>query len=322
MFVLLLSVCLEPATEFEVITVLIFEYFGHMHPVDIAIIEAGMGGLYDSTNVFKALAVVCPSIGLDHQNVLGQTYAEIAAQKVGVLKEHVPFIFATEREDVRHVFVNKAQDCDSRLFEFSKDFYAQENENDFDYQGIKNVVGSFYPPSLVLIDPNTLNTLDKRQFNAGLVEAIKMATTCNKDLFEQIRNCKDINEIIDDVIYQALLIKKEVVENDEKEKGLRKILNFGHTIGHAIEASSSYLHGECVGLGMLYFASENVKQVLIPLLKKYDLPTSVNINKEKLLSFIVHDKKASGNSIDIILVDEIGSYQIKKVNVNDLSDYI
>ena len=191
-----------------------------------------------------------------------------------------------------------------------------------DYQGIKNVVGSFYPPSLVLIDPNTLNTLDKRQFNAGLVEAIKMATTCNKDLFEQIRNCKDINEIIDEVIYQALLIKKEVVENDEKEKGLRKILNFGHTIGHAIEASSSYLHGECVGLGMLYFVSENVKQVLIPLLKKYDLPTSVNVNKEKLLSFIVHDKKASGNSIDIILVDEIGSYQIKKVNVNDLSDYM
>ena len=143
-----------------------------------------------------------------------------------------------------------------------------------------------------------------------------------KELFEQIRNCKDINEIIDEVIYQALLIKKEVVENDEKEKGLRKILNFGHTIGHAIEASSSYLHGECVGLGMLYFASENVKQVLIPLLKKYDLPTSVNINKEKLLSFIVHDKKASGNSIDIILVDEIGSYQIKKVNVNDLSDYM
>lgn len=73
---------LEPATEFEVITVLMFEYFGHMHPVDIAIIEAGMGGLYDSTNLFKALAVLCPSIGLDHQNVLGQTYAEIAAQKL------------------------------------------------------------------------------------------------------------------------------------------------------------------------------------------------------------------------------------------------
>ena len=126
---------LEPATEFEVITVLMFEYFGHMHPVDIAIIEAGMGGLYDSTNVFKALAVLCPSIGLDHQNVLGETYAEIAAQKAGVLKEGVPFIFATERDDVRQVFTEKAKACHSRFYEFGKDFSASENENSFDYHG-------------------------------------------------------------------------------------------------------------------------------------------------------------------------------------------
>ncbi|SDO57168.1 dihydrofolate synthase / folylpolyglutamate synthase [Streptococcus equinus] len=126
---------LEPATEFEVITVLMFEYFGHMHPVDIAIIEAGMGGLYDSTNLFKALAVLCPSIGLDHQNVLGQTYAEIAAQKVGVLKEKVPFIFATDRADVCQVFADKAEACHSPLYEFGKDFSVKENENGFDYQG-------------------------------------------------------------------------------------------------------------------------------------------------------------------------------------------
>lgn len=117
---------LEPATEFEVITVLMFEYFGHMHPVDIAIIEAGMGGLYDSTNVFKALAVLCPSIGLDHQNVLGETYAEIAAQKAGVLKEGVPFIFATERDDVRQVFTEKAKACHSRLYEFGRIFLLQK----------------------------------------------------------------------------------------------------------------------------------------------------------------------------------------------------
>ena len=126
---------LEPATEFEVITVLMFEYFGHMHPVDIAIIEAGMGGLYDSTNVFKALAVVCPSIGLDHQNVLGQTYAEIAEQKAGVLKENVPFIFATERDDVRQVFLGKAQACGSKTYEFGKEFSIKENDGSFDYRG-------------------------------------------------------------------------------------------------------------------------------------------------------------------------------------------
>ena len=134
-----LETTLEPATEFEVITVLMFEYFGHMHPVDIAFIEAGMGGLYDSTNVFKALAVICPSIGLDHQNVLGQTYAEIAEQKAGVLKQYVPFIFATERDDVHRVFLKKAQACDSQTYEFKKNFSVNETENGFDYQGQENI---------------------------------------------------------------------------------------------------------------------------------------------------------------------------------------
>ena len=127
---------LEPATEFEVITVLMFEYFGHIHPVDIAIIEAGMGGLYDSTNVFKALAVVCPSIGLDHQAILGQTYAAIAEQKVGVLKEKVPFVFATEREDVRKVFMEKAAACHSHTYECQKDFIINVHDKAFDYRGL------------------------------------------------------------------------------------------------------------------------------------------------------------------------------------------
>ena len=126
---------LEPATEFEVITVLMLEYFGHIHPVDIAFIEAGMGGLYDSTNVFKALAVICPSIGLDHQSVLGETYTEIAEQKAGVLTENVPFIFATKRDDVRQVFIKKAQSCGSQTYESQKDFSITKTKNGFDYYG-------------------------------------------------------------------------------------------------------------------------------------------------------------------------------------------
>lgn len=126
---------LEPATEFEVITVLMFEYFGHMHPVDIAIVEAGMGGLYDSTNQFKALAVVCPSIGLDHQAVLGQTYGQIAEQKVGVLKEAVPFIYANNQADVEAVFQAKAQETKSPTYKLGRDFSTILHGDTFDYQG-------------------------------------------------------------------------------------------------------------------------------------------------------------------------------------------
>ena len=191
-----------------------------------------------------------------------------------------------------------------------------------DYDGIKNVIGTFYPPSLVLIDPSTLNTLEKRQFNAGLVEAIKMAATSNETLFELIENSTDIYKDIQEIIYQALLIKKQVVEEDEKEKGLRKILNFGHTIGHAIEVTSDYLHGECVGLGMLYMASNEVKERLVKLLEKYNLPTKVDVNKDKLFSLILHDKKRSGKNIDIVLVDKIGTYKIKTIDVIEINDYM
>ena len=191
-----------------------------------------------------------------------------------------------------------------------------------DYDGIKNVIGTFYPPCLVLIDPITLNTLDERQFNAGLVEAVKMAATSNEGLFELIENSNDIYKDIDKIIYQALLIKKQVVEEDEKEKGLRKILNFGHTIGHAIEATSEYLHGECVGLGMLYMSSESVKERLVKLLNKYNLPTKIEVNHDELFSLILHDKKRSGKNIDIVLVDKIGKFEIKTIDVLEIKSYM
>lgn len=123
----------EPATEFEIITTMMFLYFGQVHPVDIAIIEAGLGGLYDSTNVFNPLAVICTSIGLDHQNILGQTYEEIATQKVGVLKDKVPFVFAENRAEVKSVFYKKAKETNSQTFELGHDFKFSGNSRAFDF---------------------------------------------------------------------------------------------------------------------------------------------------------------------------------------------
>ncbi|MGT2887599.1 bifunctional folylpolyglutamate synthase/dihydrofolate synthase [Streptococcus didelphis] len=132
-----------PATEFEIITLIMFLYFTELNPVDLAIIEAGLGGLLDATNVFQALAVVCPSIGLDHQELLGETYSDIAGQKVGVLKDREPFIFATDKKEVRQVFQAKAQETASPLYELGKDFtIACKKEGfDFTYQAttLKNI---------------------------------------------------------------------------------------------------------------------------------------------------------------------------------------
>ena len=123
----------ENATEFEIITVLMFLYFGQVHPVDIPFIEPGMGGLHDSTNLFSPLVVICQSLGLDHQAVLGNTHAEIATEKAGVLKNGASFIYATDRTDVRDVFKQKANEEGSKTYELGKDFTAEGSSHSFDF---------------------------------------------------------------------------------------------------------------------------------------------------------------------------------------------
>lgn len=193
-----------------------------------------------------------------------------------------------------------------------------------DKLGIKNVVGAFYPPKKVLIDPDVLDSLDIRHVHNGLVEAFKMALTSDESLVELILNSDNLMDDIDEIIYKSLLIKKKVVEEDPNELGLRKILNFGHTIGHAIEASfefDSLLHGECVGLGMLYMVSDEVKKILIDFLKKYDLPYCIDFNKDDIYRYICLDKKRSSDYISIVRVEEVGKFIIDKILLEDIKKY-
>ena len=192
-----------------------------------------------------------------------------------------------------------------------------------DFLGVKNNIGCFNSPKCVLIDPNTLDTLDIRQKNAGLAEVIKMALTSNKELFEYILN-NDAYSNIEYVIKEALEIKKHVVEVDPFEENLRKVLNFGHTIGHAIESLSngSLLHGECVALGMTYMIDESIKNTLIEALSKYNLPTKTTIDTGKMIDLIKVDKKASGDMVSIVYVKNIGSFEFKKIKIDQLKEYL
>ena len=185
--------------------------------------------------------------------------------------------------------------------------------------GIKNIVGAFYQPKKVLIDPDVLKTLPKRQISNGLAEAIKMALTSDKELFDLLET-KDILENIDEIIIKSLEIKRMVVQQDEKEKGLRKILNFGHTIGHAIESTKKLYHGECVALGMIPMCSIDVRSRLINVLKKADLPTSIAIDKEACLNAIKHDKKFDKDTITVIYVNSPGEFEMKKRSDEKLSE--
>ena len=179
-----------------------------------------------------------------------------------------------------------------------------------DFMGVKNVVGSFYQPKEVVVDPRVLSTLDDRQFYAGLAESIKMAATSDASLFEFIEDA-DVKRDVKEIIERSILIKKAVVEKDEKEEGLRKVLNFGHTVGHAIESAEQgkLLHGECVATGMLYACSDGVKTRLENLMTKFGLPIKTEKTAAQLLPYITHDKKVSGGKISTVYVDEIGSFK-------------
>lgn len=194
-----------------------------------------------------------------------------------------------------------------------------------DFMGYKNLVGAFYPPKKVIIDPETLETLPKRQISNGLCESVKMAMTSSEELFKIFETKEITNEVLEDIIYRSLLIKKQVVEADEREGGLRKILNFGHTLAHAVESINKlekYYHGECVAIGMLPMCSDNVRARLLPVLEKLNLPTVLDENADGLINACKHDKKAFGDSITVVTVEEIGKFQMKNLTFGEFSSLV
>lgn len=193
-----------------------------------------------------------------------------------------------------------------------------------DLCGVKNPVGAFHQPRRVIIDPDCLRTLPRRQLHAGLAEAIKMAATCSESLFSRIEGCDCLEEEIESIISEALLIKKGIVDEDPRENGVRRVLNFGHTIGHAIEAASDgkYLHGECVAMGMPCMASDEAAGRIEAVLAKYSLPSRSPLEPDELMPFILHDKKMASGKVTVVCVDKIGSFEFRQAGAEELECYI
>ena len=193
-----------------------------------------------------------------------------------------------------------------------------------DFMGVKNIVGAFYQPKCVVIDPDVLKTLDKRQLSSGIAESIKMAANFDKELFELLESTEDFLADADEIIKRSLEIKRDVVEKDPKEKGLRRVLNFGHTVGHAIEshANLTLLHGECVSLGMIPMTGKSIRDRIVRVLKKYSLPTKTEYSSDSLISYVMHDKKKSGDEITVVLCNEIGTYEMKRIKADEMKKYI
>ncbi|SJZ73363.1 3-dehydroquinate synthase [Garciella nitratireducens] len=202
----------------------------------------------------------------------------------------------------------------------------------------KNLIGSFYQPQGVFIDPNLLKTLEDRYLFDGMAEVIKYSCIKDEKLFEnllQIHSKKELFDRLEEMIKICCTIKSEIVQRDEKEQGERMLLNFGHTIGHGLEKYynyNGYTHGEAVAIGMYHITvkseilgetekgtSEKIKKVL----KKFYLPYKIQeVEKERLIEIIQLDKKKEDGSLNIILLKKIGQSTIKKIDQKEIEKYI
>lgn len=194
----------------------------------------------------------------------------------------------------------------------------------------KNLVGTFYQPSLVLIDTNTLKTLPEREVACGMAEVIKYAAIRDAGLASRL---SDGSFEIEEVICRCCAVKAHIVENDERDTGERMLLNFGHTLGHAVENYLGYgvlSHGAAVAIGMCSITKWSEKEgitkkgtyeYLRALCEKYNLPTE-ECDLDKMTSALSHDKKRSGDNISIVLIKEMGEGFYKKVPIYRLSEIV
>ncbi len=209
-------------------------------------------------------------------------------------------------------------------------------KNGVNFKGYKNMVGVFNQPDFVICDPELLKTLPEKEMLNGCAEIAKHALIADSKMFEYLEeNYRGIfsldREVIERVVYDSVVIKSSVVDMDEKEKGERRKLNFGHTLGHAVEKVTGTTHGEAVGMGMAAavrlsesrgLLSKEESKRIFELLDNMKLPAVINADKSLLFEAIKRDKKREGEGIHFVLLDGIGKAVIEEISLSELKAYI
>ncbi len=201
-----------------------------------------------------------------------------------------------------------------------------------DLEAGKNLAGAFYQPKAVLCDPETLSTLSDRLFSDGMAEVIKYGVIFDRDFFSFLAE-NDAKAHLETVIEKCVTFKRDVVEQDEKDKGLRGLLNFGHTLGHAVEGCSDFSvsHGSAVAIGMVLasrgayrtgLTAKNCTEDILRVLKKYDLPTETEYSAEQLLRRALSDKKRDGDKVTLVIPKQMGECVLHKIDTDALLPFI
>ncbi len=207
-------------------------------------------------------------------------------------------------------------------------------KNAINFGGYKNMIGTFNQPRFVLCDTEMTRTLPSREFISGFAEIVKAAAIRDAGLFAYIEQNTDKavardSDVILRLVEESVKVKVQVVECDEKEQGERRILNFGHTFGHAIEALGGVSHGEAVSIGMMIAARWSVDECGLPkdqiarleqLLVKLGLPVTTEAKVEDILRGLMRDKKRENEAIYLVLLKEIGKTEIRKTPIAEIME--
>ncbi len=205
-------------------------------------------------------------------------------------------------------------------------------KNGVNFSGFKNMVGVFNQPQFVICDPSLLQTLPLREIRCGLAEVVKHAAIADAELFAYLeqnhtRALALENEVIEKMVHASVVLKSNIVNSDETERGERRKLNFGHTFGHAIEKLTGLPHGEAISIGMMLAAAVSEMKGLVTsvavqrmeaLLEKFGLPTRLKIDRHRLLGALRKDKKRNKDNINFVLLNDIGDAVVEEFDLKEL----
>jgi 3-dehydroquinate synthase len=287
--------------------------YGHRFP-SVPVLTIGEGEGIKNLDTVNSLYEQLLDSGVDRT-------AYLVAIGGGIVCDIAGFVASTYLRGIRFGFVSTTL--------LSQVDASVGGKNGVNFGGYKNIIGCFNQPDFVICDPDMLKTLEPKEIRCGLAEIVKHAAIKDSSYFNYIESHAEQalaleRSVIEQLVYRSVSIKADVVNQDEREKGERRKLNFGHTFGHAVEKVTGVPHGEAVSIGMTVAARLSTAEDLLAsdeqqrierLLQALSLPTSFTANKEQLKDALAKDKKREGSSIHFILLDTIGHALVKEIDL-------
>ena len=306
-------------------------------PKPIIITDVKVGRLYPLDSMAAEVITIGTGEGIKTLDTVQEIYVRLLSSRAdrssfivgvggGIVCDIAGFVASTFLRGVRFGFV-----ATTLLAQVDA---SVGGKNGVNFKGYKNMVGLFHQPEFVICDPELLKTLPPKEISCGLAEIVKHGAIADADLFAYLeQHAGDIlaldSPVIEKLVQASVRIKSSIVTRDETEKGERRLLNFGHTFGHAIEKVTGVAHGEAVSMGMVIASALSVKKELLSaqedqrlrgVLQNLKLPIRSEAPSPKILDALAKDKKREGDRIHFVLLNGIGNARVDQITLKELKD--